>query len=143
MSPSTITQEHPLGCGVACVAFRRGTSYADSLSLFAHPENAWSVGYYCADMVAALARAGLTYAFAEYDAARHSGLLSQEGTIVFIGACEKLPSGHYLIRAREGWMNPWSNFPSMVPARSAFQDSLPGTVTHVVYELKTQPAADG
>lgn len=34
----------------------------------------------------------------------------------------------------DGWMNPWSNFPLMTPARAKIAQHLPGKPPWVIYE---------
>lgn len=131
----SVKQEHTLGCAVACVAFRHSVSYGQALSLFGDPQNAWKRGYLCEDVVDALAQAGLRYQWETYDYEKHSSLLEREGTIVFIGPSETdYPAGHYLIRAKDGWMNSWVNFPRMLPVQSGFQNNLRGCVEYVIWE---------
>jgi hypothetical protein len=132
-----VKQEHALGCGVACVASRCGISYKEALTLFVRPENAWVRGFYCREIVDALARAGLRYSFSEFDPLRDAGLLEKPGTIVFYPPSKEFPVGHYVIRARagySGWMNPWSNFPQMIPIESGFQEAISGHPAYVVFE---------
>ncbi len=139
-----IPQEHPLGCAVACVAYRRGVSYEDAHSLFVTPENAWGRGYYCAEVVAALnKKSRLEYVFSKADVLKKSELkkiLLTEGTLVFVGSCSRYPLGHYLVRATEKakhraqWMNPWINAPRMIPVQSGFESKLPGPVEYVMWE---------
>ncbi len=136
-----VSQEHPLGCAVACVAFRLGIPYADALACFSTRKNAWTRGFFCAEVVAALDRAGLRYAWETFDPAKHERVIEKNGTIVFIDPCEAYPSGHYLIRSAYGWMNPWANFPLMIPAEAGFQEMLPGKIVYVIFESISLPLA--
>jgi len=73
-SDQPVTQEHSLGCAVACVAYVINRSYKEALKLFREPEKAWTVGYYCDDIVRALAKADLNYIWHQktYQERRHS-----------------------------------------------------------------------
>src|SRR5262245_25122966 len=102
-----IAQEHALGCAVACVAFRCRISYSRALELFTTQEKAWTTGFFCVDLLEALARKGYQYEFAAFAHEQNAEALEKEGTIVFIGYCEEYPAGHYLVRGERGWMNPW------------------------------------
>ncbi|MEZ0393039.1 MAG: hypothetical protein ACAH59_12535 [Pseudobdellovibrionaceae bacterium] len=128
-----VPQEHPLGCAVACVASLCGLSYQEALKLFEIPELAWIRGFYCSEIVQALARAELSYTFAEFDLSKISEMLRQPGTIVFVSPNSRYPSGHFLLRLENGWMNPWSNFPQMISVRADVEDALPGEVSYVVF----------
>ncbi len=135
-SHAAVSQEHPLGCAVACVASRARLSYARALLLFSDREGAWTRGYFCEEVVQALAAAGLSYGYERFDPGRHSHLLQRDGTLVFISRSARYPAGHYLARLGGRWMNPWSNYPQMVPVEAAFEESLPGGVEYVLFEEK-------
>lgn len=42
--------------------------------------------------------------------------------------------GHYILRTKKGWMNPWINYPSISPARAGFQKRLPGEVQWILFK---------
>lgn len=129
----TVTQGHSWGCGVACVAYATQKAYAVALQLFDEPENAWQRGYMCKDLVAALARSGVLYKH-KYYRPKFKTILQKSGTIVFIARNKKYPGGHYLIRTTNGkWMNPWSNFPRIDPAKAELQNRLPGRVQYIIF----------
>jgi hypothetical protein len=134
-----VPQQHALGCSVACVAARCGLTYREALALFEHPEQAWTRGYDCSEIVAALARAGLHYAFDRIDPDSGHDLLSTPGTIVFIEPGPAYPAGHYLLRTERGWMNSWSNFPNMIPVESSFVPELPGRPAYWLRERAITP----
>src|SRR5690242_6367850 len=123
-----VTQEHTMGCGVACVASVLATTYKEALLLFKKPQNAWIRGYFCKDLVGALNRAGIRYSF-KYIKYRRDPILRRAGTIVFTQFSPRYPRGHYLVRASKGWMNPWVNFPTILPAKSAWVSRLPSPPT--------------
>src|SRR5262249_20075062 len=132
-----VRQEHTLGCGVACVAFRCGLTYRKALTLFDRREHAWIRGYFCEELVAALGRAGLDYdyvPFAPDEFPDHRAFLQAEGTIAFVEPSEAYPMGHYLIRHRGRWMNSWLNFPMMLPVEAGFQARIPGKPSYIVFE---------
>ena len=47
------------------------------------------------------------------------------GTIVFIRRCTQYAMGHYLVRVKGGWMNPWVNCPEMIPVKAGLVRKLP------------------
>jgi hypothetical protein len=127
-----ITQNHGMGCGVACVAAVTGISYKAALRMFAKPENAWTVGYMCKDLVAALTRMGKPYAY-KYLKDKDDPVLKKTGTIVFTHFSKAYPRGHYLARIKGGWMNPWVNFPEIAPARGSIVRKLPAQPIYAVF----------
>jgi len=130
---NAITQKHGSGCGVACVAYVLSISYDKALKLFEEPSFAWGRGFYCKEIVAALALKQRNYCFSKFDQSKKD-LLSLPGTIVFVERSEKYPIGHYLVKSTDHlWMNPWANFPCISSAESAFQKRLPGNVSYIVY----------
>jgi hypothetical protein len=131
-----VTQEHPLGCAVACVAALFQIRYSEALLLFENEECAWTRGYYCTEIVRALAAAGLEYRFQRFDVSRHRSHLNRAGTIAFVAPSEKYPVGHYFLKTKNGWMNPWINYPHINPAKSGFEKSLPSRVSYIVYPIE-------
>lgn len=131
----TVSQEHPLGCAVACVASLSNTSYKQALNLFDDPELAWNRGFYCSEIVKALAQLEMNYTFEEYKTAKHSKKINKPGSIVFIEPNSKYPAGHFMLRLENGWMNPWANFPQMIPVESKVEKKLPGDISYIVYEV--------
>ncbi len=128
-----VTQEHPFGCGVACVASLCGIGYNSALKLFGKPSYARTRGYYCSEVCSALVKKGRYCVFQKYSI-RSSALLSQAGTIVFVSRSEEYPYGHYLLKTLSGWMNPWINHPCIKPARAGFQRKLPGKPQWIISE---------
>lgn len=50
----SITQEHGMGCAVACTTYVLNYTYKRALKLYEAPHNAWSRGFYCQEIVKAL-----------------------------------------------------------------------------------------
>jgi ABC-type bacteriocin/lantibiotic exporter with double-glycine peptidase domain len=133
-SVKPVPQEHPLGCAVACVACICRVSYQSAFSFFSTREHAWTRGYYCSELVDALAKAGLKYQYSKYETARDELKALKEGTIVFIEPCKSYPAGHFFARTKKGWMNPWVNFPQMNNIKAAFEENLQGKISYIVFE---------
>ena len=127
---NAVVQEQPMGCGIACVASAAGTTYATVLRKV-DAKHASGRGYYCSELVAALRKCGLTYSYGK--ASAHRKEMRHEGTIVFIARSKQYPAGHYLVRTRRGWMNPWLNYPCITPARAGFNQRLPGKAEWVLF----------
>ncbi len=131
-SYAAVPQGHGMGCAVACVASRLGIDYARALDLFSDRAASWTRGYWCAEVVEALLRGGLvsrSFEFCEFGFRLES---IQPGSIVFVGPCLRYPLGHYLLRSASGWMNPWSNFPQMIPVEASLEVELPSPPEFVI-----------
>lgn len=128
----SITQEDEWGCSIACVAFVTKNSYQDAKKFFTHPEYASTKGYYCGSIVHALKKLGLNYFFRKIKE-ENKNLIKKENSIVFIGRDKKYPEGHFLIKTKKGWMDPWINLPEE-PRKSGFRKKLPGNPTWIIYE---------
>jgi hypothetical protein len=129
-----ITQNHILGCGVACVASIIGASYARALSLFANPTHAQTKGFYCRDLVAALKKRNKFYAY-KFLKSNRDPILKKPGTIVYTLPNQKYHRGHYLVRTQNGWMNPWVNCPEIASAKSGIVKRLPAKANYAVFEV--------
>lgn len=127
-----VQQRHPMGCAVACVAAVLGTSYNAALQLFTHPEHAWTQGFLCNEICAALKKGGKPYSYGR--AEKHKERLERVDSIVFTAPSDQYVVGHFLLRTATGWMNPWSNYPLMTPVRARVERVLPGRPRWVLYE---------
>lgn len=130
-----VSQEHPMGCAVACVAALCGFKYFDALKLFEKKECAWTRGFYCSEIVQALKTVGLQYKYSPYVYSSHLEQVRKVGTIVFVEPCKKYPAGHYFLKTINGWMNPWANYPLMNPVESTFQKALPSKISYIVFNV--------
>jgi hypothetical protein len=128
-----VAQEHPMGCAVACVASLKRINYQEALKYFEKKEHAWTRGYYCPEVVEALNKLGFNYKFEETDGVRGQSKMKKIGTIVFISPCTKYPSGHFVLRVKNGWMNPWANFPLMSPVKAAIEKKLAGKISYIIF----------
>jgi len=125
-----ITQEDFCGCAVACVAFVLGISYQSALSLFANGQRRAIIrGFYCRDIVRALNKVSKNKFV--YRKVKNSNFY-KNNTIVFIARSKKYPLGHFLVRHRNLWMDPFINFPHIINVRSGFRKRLPG---RPIYEI--------
>ncbi len=129
----SITQKDNYGCGITCVAFVCKVSYGYAKkNYFNKPHNATTLGYLCKDIVKALSKAKRDY----YYKYVKREIRFKENTIVFIKRSEKYPAGHYLVRTKNGWMDPWINFNKLKPdikkAKSGFRKRLPGRAVYAI-----------
>jgi hypothetical protein len=127
-------QEDIFGCGVACTAAVLNINYRKAISLFpSGKRKAAEIGFYCREIIEALAEAGLDYKF------KHIGKIQRKkvympGSIVFIRRSKKYPVGHYLCRLKSVWMDPWINFPGK-DIKAGFRKRLPEKPIYVIYPV--------
>ena len=123
----SITQEFDYGCGIACFAFALGMTYKHAADHLGELQ-ANSTRFWIKDFTAALNNSGMSYV------SRHIKppmlrKIYKEGTIVLIRRSKQYPTGHYLIRHRGHWMDPWINLAldnDIRHAKSGFRKRLPG-----------------
>ena len=118
-----------MGCGVACVASVAGVTYEKALKYF-KKKSVLTRGCYCRDIVKALDKFGIEYKYKKF---ARMNLPTPDGTIVFISHSNKYPEGHYLVRIGKAWMNPWINYPHIVPIKAGFSKRLPGNPRWIIY----------
>ncbi len=131
----SITQEHGLGCGVACIAFVTKLPYRQVVALMGALE-ARTKGFSPKRMNAALE--ALNYAYTRnYLNPQLVPLINREGVIVFIKRSARHPKGHYLVHHRGQWMDPWINFLADIrdisSAQSGYHAKLPGTPIYALF----------
>lgn len=124
----SITQESDYGCGIACYAFALELSYKDA-AVSLGVEQASSTRFWIKDFVQALSKSGKPYK-ATHVKPKSKAKIYADGTIVLIRRSKHYPSGHYLIRHNNTWMDPWINLPTnknILEAKSGFRKRLPGS----------------
>ena len=87
-----------------------------------------STRFWIKDFTAALDDSGKHY-IARYIKPPIMRKIYKEGTIVLIRRSKRYPTGHYLIRYKDQWMDPWINLPLNTDiryAKSGFRKRLPG-----------------
>jgi len=133
-----IVQKHYLGCVVACVAFVLNTTYSNSLKLFKNGKTrAERKGFYCRETVKVLNSLN-KYCRYKYIKNSMKKNIYKDKTIIFVGRSKKYPSGHYLCRYNNLWMDPWINFPknkNIKKAEASFRKRLPGKPIYGIFFL--------
>lgn len=132
----SITQEFDYGCGIACYAFALGITYKQAVSALGK-EQANSTRFWVKDLTAALNKSGKNYESKHFKPYLHKRLC-REGTIVLIRRSKTYPAGHYLIRYKKHWMDPWINLPddrNIKNAQSGFRKRLPGSPMYAIFPL--------
>lgn len=129
----SITQESNYGCGIACFAFATHQKYQQA-AVWLGEEQAQSNRLWCKDLATALNRYGLNYV-SKYAKPHVLEKMNEEGAIVLVRRSKKYPVGHYLIRHKRVWMDPWINLPEnndIAQAKSGFRSTLPGEPMYIV-----------
>ena len=126
-----ITQEAPMGCAIACCASLADLTYKQMRRYFDEGETKEQTsGFYNKDIVNALSKIGIQ---AKGHSIKNWGDKKiKVGTIVFIKRSKNYPEGHFLLKTKKGWMNPWANCPNINPAKADFQKTLPGKIDWVI-----------
>lgn len=129
-----IVQEDPLGCGVACVASVLNSTYKKTLR--ENRNKAKTEGFLCKDLINILKQGNKEYSY-HYINSKVKRKIYKDKTIVFIKRSEKYPSGHYLCRINNKWMDPWINFnesQDVSNAKAGFRKRLPGKPIYALIE---------
>lgn len=131
----SITQKHDFGCGIACFAFATDLTYKQA-SEFLGSKQTNSDRFWIKDFNDELNRAGKQYDY-KYLKPRFLRRIYNDGTIVLIRRSKIYPSGHYLIRHRGFWMDPWINLPQdkdIKQAKSGYRKRLPGKPMYALFK---------
>ena len=129
----SITQEFDYGCGIACFAFAANLTYKQAAN-YLGPEQAASDRFWVKDLTAAINKYGKGYK-SYYVKPHIRKLIYKEGTIVLIRRSKHYPTGHYLIRHKGKWMDPWLNLPfnkDITQAKSGYRHRLPGKPMYAI-----------
>ena len=126
-----ITQEAPMGCAIACTASLANLSYKQMRTYFDNGIiKEQTHGFYNRDIINALSN--IKISAKAYGMKKWGNKNIELGTIVFIERSKKYTAGHYLLKTKNGWMNPWINYPHINPAKAGFQKTLPGKARWVI-----------
>lgn len=131
----SVTQKHSLGCSIACAGFIGNRKYNTMLKFFKNSSSKTeTTGFLCKDIIRALHKIGLNYTYRYINNSVKSSIY-RDGMIVFIKRNKNYPTGHYLARKNNRWMDPWINFSKnkdIKLSKSGFRKRLPG---HPIYAI--------
>lgn len=133
---NSVTQKDPYGYSLACVAFLLQKQYQEVVKYIDHSK-AKDYGFTCKELISLLTKFNLNYQY-KYLKPRLRKKIYRSGTIVFIKRSKRYPSGHYLIRYKERWMDPWINFSmgaKLNKAQAGFRKRLPGRAIYALFLL--------
>ena len=74
------------------------------------------------------------YEFNKKEGDRYSKI---PNSITMIAKNKKYPIGHYLLRVKDGWVDPWYNLPDM-NIKAGIRKKLPGNSWYVLYPLDSK-----
>ncbi len=129
----SVTQQHNLGCGLACVAFILDINY-QSLANRIIDTKVEKCGFYCKELVTILKKYNQNYIY-RYIKIKFKKIIYKNNVIVYIKKSTRYPKGHYLTRYNNLWMDPWINFSEnkdIKEAKSGFRKRLPGKPIYIV-----------
>jgi len=136
MGVKAVAQEDPMGCGIACVAFICGVPYKSGKCLF-NRHDGTKPDCFCPDIVDALQKSGRAY---NWSRIRGKRIHFIDGSIVFIRRSRTFPAGHFLVRWKGKWMDPWLNLDATCPdlsrAKAGFRKRLPGKASYYIFPIK-------
>ena len=75
------------------------------------------------------------YKFNKVEADKFSKI---EGSITLIVKSKKYPIGHYLLRVKNGWVDPWYILPSIDDVHVGIRKELPENPWYVLYPVETK-----
>ncbi|MEX0896155.1 MAG: cysteine peptidase family C39 domain-containing protein [Patescibacteria group bacterium] len=134
----SVTQQDSYGCSLACISFLVKKEY-QQIATLVRKEQAQTKGFTCKELIKILLYFNLDYEY-KYLKPRWKSKIYQEGVIVFIKRSKRYPSGHYLIRSNNLWMDPWINFNPQAEienAKSSFRKRLPGRPIYALFPKNT------
>ena len=126
------------GCGIACISNLLDKPYDEIKQDFESKFYTIERGIRISDIVKYLNTHGLQYKSKFFnqnklnkeEADKYSKI---ENTITLIAKNKKYPLGHYLLRTKEGWIDPWHNLPSIDKVEAGVRKELPGNPWYVLY----------
>lgn len=125
-----VAQEDGMGCGVACIASILEISYQEALWLLPHGESRAKLkGFSPKDLSDALSYAGVSYTRKYLKTKPKYYPLK---SITYLKRSKRFAFGHYIAKTKEGWMDPWINFPNL-PRKAGVRKRLPYLPSYLIF----------
>lgn len=129
------------GCGIACISNLLDKPYDWVKKDFESKFYTIEKGVKIFDMVKYLKTHNFDYVSKFFNhnkkykisieqAGKFSGI---EGSITLILKNNKYPIGHYLLRIKNGWVDPWYDYPSIDKVKAGIRKKLPNDPWYVLY----------
>lgn len=120
------------GCGIACMANLLGKKYDWVKEDFENSFYTIEKGIKIFDIVKYLKKHNLDYLSKFFNQNKKYTLTSKEadkfskieGSITLIIKNHKYPVGHYLLRIKKGWVDPWYDFPSIHKVKAGVRNKF-------------------
>lgn len=134
-------QKDSNGCGIACIANLLDKPYDWVKKDFEKAFYTIEKGVKVFDMVKYLKTHNLDYMNKFFNQNKKYKINLKEadkfskieGSITLIVKNNKYPIGHYLLRVKGGWIDPWYNFPSIDNVKAGIRKKLPNNPWYVLY----------
>ncbi len=131
------------GCGIACLANLLNKPYDTIKKDFESKFYTIERGTKMFDLVTYLNSKGLNYKSKFFNQNKKYKFNKEEGdkfskipnSITLIIKSKKYPVGHYLLRVKNGWIDPWFDFPSIDKVRAGMRKELPENPWYVLYPI--------
>lgn len=108
-----VRQEEDFGCGIACIAYICEIDYNEAQQSMLHPDKAQTVGYRCKALCDALNRICEEKKVEKIWRTKYVGRTRNpnipDDSIVYINKNNKYKYGHYMVKTKYGYMNPFAN----------------------------------
>lgn len=135
-----VHQKDMNGCGIACLANLLNKPYDSVKKDFEKKFYPINKGVMCFDMVKYLNSLDKNYKLKFINQnPRHFNKVEAEkfpklqNSITLIYKSKKYPIGHYLLRTKNGWVDPWLNYPSIDKVHAGLRKKLPNNAWYVIY----------
>lgn len=134
------------GCGIACISNLLNKPYDSIKKDFENKFYTIEKGIKIFDIVKYLKTHHFDYASKFFNqnkkykiSVKEADRFSKiEGSITLIVKNNKYSIGHYLLRVRSGWVDPWYNFPSIDKVRAGVRKKLPNNPWYVLYPIEVR-----
>lgn len=132
------------GCGIACMSNLLDKPYDTIKKDFETKFYCIDKGIKVFDIVEYLKTHNLNYQSKffnqnkkyKFNKAEAEKFAKIEKSITLIVKSKKYPVGHYLLRTKVGWVDPWFNFPSIDNVRAGLREELPDKPWYVLSPAK-------
>ena len=129
------------GCGIATIANLLQTTYEEVKQEFETKFYPITRGVKVTDITRFLKLKGLDYMVKHINEKKVSDsdgveMAKELNSIVLIRRNAKYPIGHYLLRVKDGWIDPWLNLPSINQVHAGLRNELPNPPMYIISKVK-------
>lgn len=136
-------QKDLYGCGIACFANLLNEDYGKIKKDFEKKFYTIERGIRTADILKYLKDHGLNYKSKFFSQNKKNKQSKEEAkkfskivnSITLIAKSKRHPVGHYLLRVKNGWIDPWYDYPSIDNVKAGIRKKLPSDPWYVLYPV--------